>query len=85
MSEHDEQDPKLVNGAAQPDDLRNLFATDEEDPLAQMRDDPNYGALIKELEYIAAEARRLFDPVEEDPSDKVWEGIQKELGKPTDA
>ena len=85
MSEHDAQDPKPTNGAAQPDDLHNLFATEEEDPLAQMRDDPNYGALIKELEYIAAEARRLFDPVEEAPSDKVWEGIQKGLSKPTDA
>ena len=71
----------------QPDDLHNLFApgTDAEDPLAAMRDDPNYGALIKELEYIASEARRLFDPVEDTPSDKVWDNIHKELNKPTDA
>jgi hypothetical protein len=69
---------------AQPDDLHNLFDVplnlDDEDPLAAMRDDPNYAALIKELEYIAAQARLLFSPAEEAPSDKVWEGIQKELG-----
>jgi len=65
----------------QPDDLDNLFATSEDDdPLAAMRDDPNYGALIKELEYIAAEARRLFEPATETPSDEVWNKIQKELG-----
>ena len=72
----------------QPDDLHNLFALplnmDDEDPLAAMRDDPNYGALIKELEYIAAQARLLFAPAEEMPSDKVWEGIQKELNTPNE-
>jgi hypothetical protein len=85
MSEHDANSDK-PNGASptQPDDLHNLFATDEEDPLAAMRDDPNYSALIKDLEYIAAEARRLFDPVEEAPSDEVWTKIQKELEKPAD-
>ena len=91
MSEHDEN-PKPNNGLAsagapmQPDDLHDLFATSEEDdPLFAMRDDPNYGQLIRELEYIAAEARRLFDPVEETPSDDVWNKIQEKLGKPTDA
>jgi hypothetical protein len=96
MSEHDEnlKDPQSepTNGLAstsaplQPDDLHDLFATsDEDDPVAAMRDDPNYGALIKELEYIASEARRLFDPIEETPSDEVWDKIRKELGKSTDA
>jgi hypothetical protein len=96
MSEHDENlkapQSEPANGLAstsaplQPDDLHDLFGTsDEDDPLATMRDDPNYDALIKELEYIAAEARRLFDPVEETPSDEVWIKIRKELGKSTDA
>jgi hypothetical protein len=96
MSEHDEN-PKApeseqpdglaaASAPMQPDDLHDLFATSEEDdPLASMRDDPNYGALIKELEYIATEARRLFDPVEETPSDEVWTKIQEKLGKPADA
>jgi hypothetical protein len=95
MSDHENSkapQSEPANGLAsasapmQPDDLHDLFATSEEDdPLAAIRDDPNYGALIKELEYIASEARRLFDPVEETPSDEVWKNIQKELGKSTDA
>ncbi len=69
-----------------PDDLHDLFAgapspegADEEDPLAQMRNDPNYAALIKELEYIASQARLLFAPAEETPSDDVWAKIQSKL------
>ena len=72
-----------------PDDLHDLFegslagdGLDEEDPLAQLRNDPNYSALIRDLEYIASQARLLF-AAEEAPSDKVWDEIQKHLG--TDA
>ncbi len=82
-------DPALKDRTAyssasmQPDELHDLFATstspDEEDPLAALRDDPNYSALIKELEYIAAQARALFSPAEEAPSDEVWNKIRKEL------
>jgi hypothetical protein len=71
-----------------PDDLHDLFEgslsgdlTDEEDPLAQLRNDPNYAALIRDLESIAQAARELFATQDEAPSDKVWDGIQKELGK----
>ena len=76
--------------AMQPDELHDLFATsnspDEEDPLAALRNDPNYSALIKELEYIAAQARALFSPAEEIPSDEVWDKIRKELPpRPDDA
>ncbi len=69
-----------------PDDLHDLFAgtptseaTDDEDPLAELRKDPNYAALIGELEYIAAQARALFAPVEEEPSDDLWKKIEKQL------
>ncbi len=65
-----------------PDDLHDLFGagvTDEEDPLAALRNDPNYSALIRDLEYIASQARLLFTPAEEAPSDDVWNKIQKEL------
>jgi hypothetical protein len=73
-----------------PDDLHDLFAgtpgsngIDEEDPLSQMRNDPNYSALIRDLEYIAAEARKLFEPAE--PSDDLWDKIQSKLPpKPED-
>jgi hypothetical protein len=69
-----------------PDDLHDLFAgapslegADEEDPLAQLRNDPNYAALIKELEYIATQARLLFEPAQEAPSDDLWAKIQSKL------
>ena len=73
-----------------PDDLHDLFAgettNDQDDPLAALRNDPNYSALINELEYIAKQARLLFEPAQENPSDKVWDKIQQELGnKPSDS
>ena len=72
--------------SGQPDDLHDLFgskenfqATDEDDPLAALRNDPNYSALIRDLEYIASQARLLFAPAEEAPSDEVWNKIQSKL------
>ena len=75
-----------------PDDLHDLFAgspshegSDDEDPLAQLRKDPNYAALISELEYIAAQARLLFAPAEETPPDRLWDKIAEQLPtKPED-
>lgn len=73
----------------QPDDLHDLFAAhenydsnDPEDPLAALRNDPNYSALIRDLEYIAAQARQLFQPAEDAPSDDVWKKIQSQLPSP---
>lgn len=80
---------KSYNG--DPDNLHDLFAGGEiqqgeqDDPLAALRDDPNYAALIRDLEYIAKQARLLFEPAAEAPSDEVWTKIQSQLGKPTDA
>jgi len=75
-----------------PDDLHDLFegsATsndgDPEDPFAQMRNDPNYAALMKDLEAIAEAARQLFATEEAEPSDKVWDKIVGELGKGKEA
>jgi hypothetical protein len=69
-----------------PDDMHDLFSgpqgndgSDDEDPLAQLRKDPNYAALISELEYIAAQARLLFAPAEETPSDDLWKKIESQL------
>ena len=86
-------DNQKTNGAydGNPDDLHDLFAggeagTEEDDPLAALRNDPNYSALIRDLELIAGEARRLFEPAQETPSDEVWNKIQQQLGtKPPDA
>ena len=83
------QDPlNKVNGqyTGQPDDLHDLFGggagqAEEEDPLAALRHDPNYSALIRDLEYIAAQARLLFAPAEDTPSDKVWDKIEMEIAK----
>ena len=69
----------------QPDDLHDLFGSthdlkaEDEDPLAALRNDPNYSALIKDLEYIASQARLLFEPAQEAPSDDVWNKIQSKL------
>ncbi len=78
--------------SGQPDDLNNLFEAkaptnpDDEDPLAALRNDPNYEALIRDLEYIAKEAKNLFNPVEEDPGDHVWTKIKQGMEtKPSDA
>ena len=72
-----------VGGNGQPDDLHNLIAVpsgaDEEDPLAALRGDPNYAALIRDLETIAQAARDLFKPAEEAPSDDLWAKIQSQL------
>jgi hypothetical protein len=84
-----EKPDKLDKTAAayngQPDDLHDLFgstgATDDEDPLAALRSDPNYAALIKELEYIASQARLLFEPTQDTPSDAVWTKIQSKLAE----
>jgi hypothetical protein len=80
--------PASSNGyTRQPDDLHDLFGTangDDEDPLAALRDDPNYSALIKDLEYIASQARLLFEPAAEAPSDDVWTKIQSKLNEPGD-
>ncbi len=76
--------PENPDAPINPDDLHDLFAgppshEDDEDPLAQLRKDPNYAALIGELEYIAAQARLLFAPAEETPPDELWEKIEKQL------
>lgn len=73
-----------------PDDLHDLFAVtpdftgpDDEDPLAALRNDPNYSALIRDLEYIAKQARLLFQPGGEAPSDDVWTKIRNQLDSET--
>ncbi len=86
---NDPENKSPSNGHAtsmQPDDLHDLFATpanfdpnDEEDPLAQLRNDPNYSALIRDLEMIAKQARELFQPATDSPSDDLWKKIESQL------
>jgi hypothetical protein len=83
MSDENNKPPSAYTG--QPDDLHDLFGSnhalspEEDDPLAALRNDPNYSALIKDLEYIASQARLLFEPAQEAPSDDVWTKIQSKL------
>jgi hypothetical protein len=71
--------------SGQPDDMHDLLGesgkglTDVEDPLAALRNDPNYSALIRDLESIASQARLLFQPAEEAPSDELWGKIKNQL------
>ena len=73
----------------EPDSLHDLFLTsasdEEDDPLAALRNDPNYAALIRDLEYIASQARLLFEPAEQAPSDEVWKKIQNQLPHKSEA
>lgn len=78
--------PASATYSGRPDDLHDLFGTkenfnadDEDDPLAELRNDPNYAALIRDLEYIAVQAREIFETSEEAPSDEVWVKIQSKL------
>jgi len=78
--------PATAIYSGRPDDLHDLFGTkenfnaeDEDDPLADLRNDPNYAALIRDLEYIAVQAREMFEMSEEAPSDEVWVKIQSKL------
>ena len=72
-----------VRHEGQPDDLHDLIGSaaegDTEDPLAEYRNDPNYAALIKDLEYIASVAKEYFLPEQEAPSDKLWTNIKTAL------
>ena len=79
-----------VAPTSQPDDLHDLFSApsdDSEDPLAGLRNDPNYAALIRDLEYIAKEVKQLFDSEQETPRDELWDQIKSKLasGDPEEA
>ena len=93
MSDQDSKKAANLKGtprSVQPDDLHDLFAVNhdydgpaEEDPLIALRNDPNYAALIRDLEYIATQARLLFEPAAEEPSETVWDKIQSKLNAKT--
>ena len=68
------------------DHLPELFAAGHgkisEDPRYTnfLSANPTCAELVRDLEYIAEAARKLLDPVVEDePSDAVWNSIQKKL------
>lgn len=46
---------------------------------AFLLENPDSAALVRDLEYIGAEARKLLQPEDVEPSDTVWQNIQNEL------
>jgi hypothetical protein len=67
------------------ENLPDLFATGE-NPLStdsffhdHLSTCENCTALVRDLQYIAEQASLLLQPVEEEPSDAVWEKIQESI------
>lgn len=67
--------------------LPELFASGSngipDDPIFQAHLDTcdNCSALVRDLQYIASEARRIFDHTEE-PSDNLWDKISAKMTHP---
>lgn len=67
--------------------LPELFASGSngipDDPIFQAHLDTcdNCSALVRDLQYIAAEARRIFDHTEE-PSEELWSKIADKMTHP---
>ena len=64
--------------------LPELFANANgipDDPALQVHLDTceNCSALIRDLQYIADQARYILLDIEEDPSDAVWDGLKDKL------
>jgi len=65
--------------------LPDLFASGQngvpEDPIFQDHLDTceNCTALVRDLQYIADQARMLLEPAEEEPSEDVWSNIKIKL------
>ncbi len=64
--------------------LPDLFANSNgntDDPILKAHLDTceNCSALVRDLKYIAEQARMLLEPAEEEPSDNVWSSLQMKL------
>jgi len=64
--------------------LPELFASsngDTDDPIlkAHLETCENCSALVRDLQYIADQARMLLEPAEEEPSDAVWSSLRMKL------
>ena len=67
--------------------LPDLFASGgtglSEDPAltGHLTTCANCSALVRDLQYIADQARMLLEPAEEEPSPSVWSNIQNKLNE----
>jgi hypothetical protein len=78
------QETKPISCAEFQEHLPELFATangNVEDPILKAHLDTcdNCSALVRDLQYIADQARKLLEPAEEEPSDDVWSNIRRKL------
>jgi hypothetical protein len=77
--------PALMSCADFQEKLPDLFAAGdskiaEDSPLREhLNTCENCSALVRDLQYIAEQAALLLQPVEEEPSDAVWEKIQQSI------
>src|SRR5215472_10623097 len=75
--------PDPMSCAEFQENLPELFAAGEnrvavDSPLHEhLSTCENCSALVRDLQYIAEQASQLLRPVEEEPSDSVWEKIQQ--------
>ena len=81
--------PKDVSCAEFQEQLPQMFATgnllDEQPEMrAHLDGCTNCSALVRDLEYIAEQARQLLEPTH-DPSPNVWSNIQSKLSKDSKA
>ena len=79
-----QETPNTLSCAEFQEHLPELFANANgvpDDPALQAHLDTceNYSKLVRDLQYIADQARMLLEPAEEEPSDAVWSSIQDKL------
>ncbi len=77
---------KPISCAEFQEQLPEMFAndglpSDNPDLRAHLETCDNCSALVRDLEYIAEQARMLLEPVVHEPSDDVWSNIQSKLDK----
>jgi hypothetical protein len=79
----DSKKDKVLDCAEFQEQLPQMFADGNIDERPELRAHlatcANCSALVRDLEYIAEQARLLFEP--HDPSPDVWSNIQSKLGK----
>ena len=87
MSTHSSPTPDTLSCADFQDHLPDLFSLSSnpvsEDPALSnhLKTCANCAALVRDLQYIAEQARQLFEPSHDvDPSDNVWSNIQSKMG-----
>ncbi|MDE1177624.1 MAG: hypothetical protein PW789_13620 [Edaphobacter sp.] len=84
MTSHNEKNDSPMTCAEFQEHLPELFAAGSEgamdDPklLEHLKTCENCSALVRDLQYIADQARQLLEPTH-DPSDNVWEKIKNSM------